>query len=233
MPRSSSGEFQAVLRPWVAVNAPPSGGPTSSPKMSVTPCRSSATCSAIRMAWTMLLTHKILLAEDVVEDRLRIRLWLLFHLAVRGGKLGVELRPQLVHLRAAEQAALLEAALESDQAVGLVEDLVGARRTGVPVQPREHGFQQEGLALGADVLHRGGDLAVADLGVVAVDGLRLDAEALAAVGDALLAMLSLPVGRDAPLVVGDDDQHRQRVGRPRRPDQAGGEIALGGAGIAA
>src|SRR5437773_10890203 len=99
MPRSSSGEFQAVLRPCVAVNAPPSGGPTSSPKISVTPCRSSATCSAIRMAWTMLLTHEILLAADVIEDRLRTRLRLIFHLAVLRGQLGAELRPQLGPLR--------------------------------------------------------------------------------------------------------------------------------------
>jgi hypothetical protein len=54
MPRSSSGVFHAVLRPWVPVNTPPSGGPTSSPKMSVTPSRDSPTCSASRIAWIML-----------------------------------------------------------------------------------------------------------------------------------------------------------------------------------
>ena len=54
MPRSSSGEFHAHLMPWVAVNAPPKGGPTSSPKTSVRSCRSSATWRAMRMAWTML-----------------------------------------------------------------------------------------------------------------------------------------------------------------------------------
>jgi hypothetical protein len=41
MPRSSSGEFQAVRSPCVQVKTPPSGGPTSSPKMSVTPSCSS------------------------------------------------------------------------------------------------------------------------------------------------------------------------------------------------
>src|ERR1700756_1792973 len=90
-PRSSSGEFQAVFSPCVAVNAPPSGGPTSSPKMSVTPCRSSPTCSARRIAWTSVamsarpvallraLVHQVALGEDVLPDVLPRRLRLLAH----------------------------------------------------------------------------------------------------------------------------------------------------------
>src|SRR5437764_735470 len=54
IPRSSSGEFHAVFSPWVAVNAPPSGGPTSSPKTSVTPRFSSASWRPIRMACAVL-----------------------------------------------------------------------------------------------------------------------------------------------------------------------------------
>src|ERR1043166_9644785 len=54
MPRSSSGEFHAVFRPCVAVKTPPSGGPTSSPKMSVTPRRVSPTWSAMRIACTIV-----------------------------------------------------------------------------------------------------------------------------------------------------------------------------------
>ena len=50
MPRSSSGEFQAVLSPCVAVKTPPSGGPTSSPKTSVTPRCSSPKWRARRTA---------------------------------------------------------------------------------------------------------------------------------------------------------------------------------------
>src|SRR5205823_9473408 len=65
------------------------------------------------------------------------------------------------------------------------------------------------------------------------DRLRLDPERLAAVRDALLAVLAVPGGGDAPLVVRDDDQDRQRIGRPRRPYQAGGEIPLRGSGVAA
>ena len=48
------GVFHVVSRPCVAVNTPPSGGPTSSPKMSVTPSLVSPTCSAMRTAWTIV-----------------------------------------------------------------------------------------------------------------------------------------------------------------------------------
>src|SRR5437762_1349088 len=138
MPRSSSGVFQAVLRPWVAVKAPPSGGPTSSPKMLVTPWRSSATCSAMRMACTMLLTDEVPLAEDVVEDALRVRHRLLAHPLVRLLHLQRVARAQLVHLRAGQHAALLQSLLEAHQAVGLVVDAVGARGGAVAVQARDH-----------------------------------------------------------------------------------------------
>src|SRR6185312_12151365 len=74
MPRSSSGVFHAVSMPCVPVNTPPSGGPTSSPKISVTPCRVSPTWSAMRMAWiivaiALLLTRDdVLLGEHVIPD---------------------------------------------------------------------------------------------------------------------------------------------------------------------
>src|ERR1044071_10412747 len=74
MPRSPSGVFHAVVRACVPVNTPASGGPTSSPKMSVTPSRVSPTWSAMRIAWIMvamsaLASDEVLVAEHVVEDR--------------------------------------------------------------------------------------------------------------------------------------------------------------------
>src|SRR5215813_6279341 len=78
MPRSSSGVFHAVSRPCVPVNTPPSGGPTSSPKMSVTPSRDSPTWSAMRMAWIMVamsvLRDEVAVGEDVVPGRARLRM---------------------------------------------------------------------------------------------------------------------------------------------------------------
>src|SRR5258708_7823817 len=52
MPRSSRGVFHAVRSPCDWVKTPPRGGPTSWPKTSVTPWRSSPSCSASRIAWT-------------------------------------------------------------------------------------------------------------------------------------------------------------------------------------
>src|SRR5579859_357477 len=96
MPRSSSGVFHAVLRPCDCVKTPPSGGPTSSPKMSVTPRRSSPTWSARRMAWTRVATsappvgavgravaHAVDVGEDVPPDVLARRLRLLAHALAR------------------------------------------------------------------------------------------------------------------------------------------------------
>src|SRR3982751_101368 len=122
MPRSSSGEFHAHLTPCVAVNAPPSGGPTSSPNTSVSPWRSSATCSAIRIACTMFdmasaLPDHVVVGEDVIVDGLAVGLRLEAHPLVGLLELHREARAQVVHLLARADPALLELALESDQTV--------------------------------------------------------------------------------------------------------------------
>src|SRR5215470_11613215 len=88
MPRSSSGVFHAVVRPCVPVNTPPSGGPTSSPKMSVTPSRVSPTWSAMRIAWIIVAmssapSNEVLVGEDVLPDRPRRRVRLVADPAAR------------------------------------------------------------------------------------------------------------------------------------------------------
>src|SRR5690349_23135700 len=88
MPRSSSGVFHAVSRPCVPVNTPPSGGPTSSPKMSVTPSRDSPTWRARRMAWIIvaisaLPADVVLVREHVLPDRARRGLRLVADAPVR------------------------------------------------------------------------------------------------------------------------------------------------------
>src|SRR5690242_19504022 len=100
MPRSSSGVFHAVCRPCVPVKTPPSGGPTSSPKMSVTPSRLSPTCSAMRMAWiivdiSVLPRDEVLVGEHVVVDRLGLGLRLGAHDARRLRQLVGVARAQL------------------------------------------------------------------------------------------------------------------------------------------
>src|SRR5581483_6755152 len=104
MPRSSSGEFQAVLSPCVPVNTPPSGGPTSSPKMSVTPSLVSPTRSAMRIAWiivgmSVLPAHVVLVGEHVVEDVARLGLRLVAHALGRLAELVRVGLAQLVDLR--------------------------------------------------------------------------------------------------------------------------------------
>src|SRR5215831_4538642 len=124
MPRSSSGEFHAVSRPWVPVNTPPSGGPTSSPKMSVTPSRDSPTCSAMRIAWIIvamsrLPADQVAVGEHVVPHRARRGMRLGPHALARLGELlGIGLA-QLVHVRAGQQLAILEHPLEALDAVDL------------------------------------------------------------------------------------------------------------------
>src|SRR5688500_16436461 len=122
MPRSSSGVFHAVSRPWVPVNTPPSGGPTSSPKMSVTPSFDSPTWSAMRIAWIIVVmsalsADEVLVRERVVPDRLRARRLFVPDALARLGELIRVLRAQLVDLRARHQLALLERVLELLDAV--------------------------------------------------------------------------------------------------------------------
>src|SRR5882672_2117371 len=118
MPRSSSGEFHDVLSPCDCVNTPPSGGPTSCPNTSVTPRRSSPTCSASRIAWTTVAisVHPVLAARGpasfrpfvalaalgvhVLVDLVALRLRLLAHLLARLEELLRVLRAELVHLGA-------------------------------------------------------------------------------------------------------------------------------------
>src|SRR6185503_21132057 len=92
MPRSSSGEFQERSSPCVAVNTPPSGGPTSSPKISVTPSFCSPWWRAMRMACAMLamsaaslgrIRGRQAVGEHVLPDRLDGRERLLLDLLVR------------------------------------------------------------------------------------------------------------------------------------------------------
>src|SRR3954468_23674651 len=113
MPRSSSGVFHAVLSPWVPVNTPPSGGPTSSPKMSVTPRRDSPTWSAMRIAWIIVAISAlpgddVLVGEHVVPDRLRIRVRLAAHVLRGLGELVRVRVAQLLDLRARQELAILE-----------------------------------------------------------------------------------------------------------------------------
>src|SRR5580698_10320452 len=100
MPRSSSGVFHAVLRPCVPVNTPPSGGPTSSPKMSVTPSLLSPTCSAMRIAWIMLgmslTSDEVLVGEHVAVDLAWLRRGLVCDPLARVEQLLVVLLAQLV-----------------------------------------------------------------------------------------------------------------------------------------
>src|SRR5688572_1215621 len=104
MPRSSSGVFHAVVRPCVPVNTPPSGGPTSWPKMSVTPSRVSPTCKAIRMAWIIVVISAlpadvVLVREHVVVDLVHRRLRLVADALGGFAELERVLLAQLIHLR--------------------------------------------------------------------------------------------------------------------------------------
>src|SRR4051812_10280250 len=147
MPRSSSGVFHAVSSPWVPVNTPPSGGPTSSPKMSVTPSRDSPTWSAIRIAWIIVamsgvLGDEVSIREDVIVDRARWGMGLAAD-ALAGVEqlLGVR-GAQRVDLRAGQELALLERGLEALEAVDLADDQVGAAGRRVTAQARYHGLEQ-------------------------------------------------------------------------------------------
>src|SRR5438552_4800032 len=83
------------------------------------------------------------------------------------------------------------------------------------------------------MLHRSLDGVPASDGIVAVHHLAWNTERLAAINDPLFAVLRAGGSGDAPRVVGHDHEHRQLVARPRAPDETGGEITLGGAGLAA
>jgi hypothetical protein len=124
-------------------------------------------------------------------------------------------------------------ALEQCDRVALVLDAGGAAAGRVAIQAGDHGLQHEGAALVADVLHRPADGVPAGDDVVAIDDLAGNAECLAAINDVRLAMLAASRRRDAPAVVRHDHQDGQFVAGPAAPDQARGEIALGGSGVAA
>src|SRR5476649_973223 len=115
--------------------------------------------------------YQVLLAEDVVVDGRRIRLRLFFDLLMRKQKLRRVAGAHLVHLRAADQLAFLEALFEAGQAIGLVIGFIRSARRAVSVQTRENRLQQERLALAADILHGLGNLTIGHLRIVAVDGL--------------------------------------------------------------
>src|SRR5690348_3753701 len=171
MPRSSSGEFHAVSRPCDPVNTPPSGGPTSSPKMSVTPCRDSPTCRAMRMAWIIvaisaLPADVVLVREHVVPDVAAFRLRLGADALRRVSELVRDVLAHLRHLRARQQRPGLEALLDDIEAVDLVLDEVRAARARVAAQARHHRLEQVRLALLADIVHRRLERRVARLEVI-------------------------------------------------------------------
>src|ERR1041385_4186867 len=162
MQRSSSSVFQAVVSPCVPVNTPPSGGPTSSPKMSVTPSRVSPTWSAMRMAWIIvamsglaLAADEVLVREDVLPHRAGRRVRLAAHhlagveqlLRVRGA--------QLIDPRARDELAILERGLEALEAIDLAFDQVGAAGRRVAAQAGHHGLEEVRLWLGAHVVGGG------------------------------------------------------------------------------
>src|SRR6185295_1133381 len=143
MPRSSSGVFHAVVSPWVPVNTPPSGGPTSWPKMSVTPSRVSPTWSAMRMVWIIVAmsavaSDQVAVGEHVFPDRARLGARLVADLAARLDQRGVVGVTQPLDLGARHHLALLERALEPLETVDLVLREVGAARRRVAAQPRHH-----------------------------------------------------------------------------------------------
>src|SRR5262249_59409214 len=85
----------------------------------------------------------------------------------------------------------------------------------------------------AAILHGSLDAEPARQGIVAVHHLAFDAERFAAIDDVLETVLAL-VGRgNAPAIVHDDHQDGQLVAGAGAPDHAGGEVAFGGAGVAA
>src|SRR5271166_1241005 len=101
------------------------------------------------------------------------------------------------------------------------------------VQPRYQRFEQVWLALAAAMLQGPPHRVPARHRVVAVDHLAGYAERRPAVDDTPLAMLAARRRRDAPAVVHHNHQYGQFVARPRAPDHAAGEVALGGACVAA
>ena len=172
------------------------------------------------------------LGVDVPVNLFALRLRLLAHPLARLEELLRILRPQLVHLRARQDSPLLQLLLEGREAVDLLRDEVRARRRRVSVEPRDHHLEQERAPLGAHVVHGLPEPAITRLGVVAVDDRVLDAEHGSPVGDVLLGVLLGSGRRDAPLVVRDDHQAGQLAMRQRCPDEASGEVALGGPRVA-
>src|SRR5580658_3186501 len=239
MPRSSSGVFHAVFRPWDWVKTPPSGGPTSWPKTSVTPRRSSPTCSARRIAWTTVAIRRFLpralgvgfrravsLGKYVLPDVFALRLRLVADALARVEQLLRVLASKRVHRLPCEDPALLELVLEENQAIGLVGDEVGTGRRRMAIQARDHGFEKQGPALGAHVVHGLLQLSVRDLGIVSVDEGGLDSEGLGAIDDVLRRELIGRQGGYAPPVVGHDHQARELVTWARAPKEARREVTL-------
>ncbi len=234
MPRSSSGLFQAVFRPCVAVKTPPER-------------RTDVLAEDVGHAEVLLgvverqpdrlrhAGHQQVLRVDVLPDaRAGSGMRLVADLAGLGGDLLGPPRADLVHLGAGEDAVRLEPLLEARDAVLLPGDEVRAGGAGVAVEPRDVRLEQERLPLRAHVVHRLLQLEVAGDRVVAVDGLGCACRTPCPRSAMVLAsLLGRRRGGDAPLVVGDDDEDRQLVAGPAAPDQAAGEVALGRAGVAA
>jgi hypothetical protein len=162
-----------------------------------------------------------------------VRLRLLDDTAGGVEKILGDLLTHLVHAGAGQEAALFQLALKVREAIDLVLGEVGPGGGGVAVEAGDLRFKEEGAALGTHVVHGLLELVVGLLGVVAVDDAGADAEGLAPVGDVFLAVLGAGGGGDAPAVVGDQHEDGKFGTRAAGPDQAGGEVALGGAGVAA
>src|SRR5439155_19215347 len=131
-----------------------------------------------------------------------------------------------------DNASVDQALLKQLNAIGIAATW-SAAGGGVPVQPRYLRLDHERSALGAAVFHGALNAEPARQRIISVHDLALDAERFAAIDDVLEAMLSAVLGRNAPAVVHDDHRHGELVSGARAPDHAGGEVAFGGAGVAA
>ncbi len=155
------------------------------------------------------------------------------HLFDRRLDLGQRFLVRVFNGHRVEQTGFRQFVLEQLDGIGFIPHALGAAGRRMAVQPRDHRFNHVRPALAAAIIHTPANGVPTGEDIVAIDDFAADAEPLAAVDDVFLAVLAARRRRDAPTVVRDDDQNRQFVAGPAAPDQARGEIALGGAGLAA
>ena len=131
-----------------------------------------------------------------------------------------------------QEAGLEELLLEIGDAVALV-DAPAAGGAGVTVEPAHVPLEAERPTGLADVANRLLEREVGGFGVVAVHHRPANAIRDRPLGQVLERPFLARGGADAELVVADEDQDWQLLSRPRAPDQAGLEVALGRARVAA